>query len=140
MSAMPRGSDKHSPRIDENLAHDTRSLTHGAPVEARADEARAQEGAADDEPTTDALLNGELHPEQRGDDVLDHEEIEARSLLATYLRPSIWPADRDTLLACATETNAPADVLDRLSQLPDGEYSHTEAVWEALGGRVEFRP
>jgi len=28
---MARGSDKHSPRIDENLEHDTRSMTQGAP-------------------------------------------------------------------------------------------------------------
>ncbi|MDQ6725626.1 MAG: DUF2795 domain-containing protein [Actinomycetota bacterium] len=137
---MARGSDKHSPRIDENLAHDTRSLTQGAPSESRADEGRQQEGAADDEPTTDALLTGELHPEQRNRDALDHEEVEARSRLAAYLRPSIWPADRETLLACARELNAPPDVLDRLSRLPEGRFSHTEAVWEAVGGRVEFRP
>ncbi len=137
---MARGSDKHSPRIDENLAHDTQSLTRGAPMEARADEGRQQEGAADDEPTTDALLTGELHPEQRGEDTLDHEEIEARSRLASYLRPSIWPAGRDALVACARDLHAPADIVERISQLPDGEFSHTEAMWEALGGRVEFRP
>jgi len=136
---MPRGSDKHSPRIDENLDHDTRSLTHGSPTEARADEAREQEGAADDEPTTDALLTGEIHPEQRAKDALDHEEVEARSRLAAYLRPSVWPADRAALLACAIELHAPTDVVDRLGRLPDGTFSHTEAVWEALGGRVEFR-
>jgi len=137
---MARGSDKHSPRIDENLAHDTRPLTQGAPMESRADEARQQEGAADDEPTTDALLTGELHPEQRGPDALDHEEIEARSRLAAYLRPSIWPADRETLVTCAKELNAPPDVVERLSRLPEGEFSHTEAVWEAVGGQVELRP
>ena len=137
---MPRGSDKHSPRIDENLEHDTRSLIQGAPMESRADEARQQEGAADAEPTTDALLSGELHPEQANGDDLGHDEVEARSRLAAHLRPSIWPADRETLLACARELNAPPDVLDQLSQLPDGQFSHTEAVWEAIGGRVEYRP
>lgn len=137
---MARGSDKHSPRLDESLVHDTRPLTQGAPMEARADEARQQEGAADDEPTTDALLTGEIHPEQRSQDALDHDEVEARSRLAAYLLPSAWPADRDRLVACATEANAPPEVIDRLCQLPEGEFSHTEAVWEALGGRVEFRP
>ena len=137
---MPRGSDKHSPRIDESLEHDTRSLTQGAPSESRADEGRQQEGAADDEPTTDALLSGELHPEQMDEDELRHDEIEARSRLAAHLRPSIWPADRETLVACARELNAPPDILDLLSHLPDGEFSHTEAVWEAVGGRVEYRP
>lgn len=136
---MPRGSDKHSPRIDENLEHDTRSLVQGAPSESRADEARQQEGAADGEPTTDALLSGELHPEQRGEDDLGHDEVETRSRVAAHLRPSVWPADRDTLTACARALNAPPDILDLLSRLPEGEFSHTEAVWEALGGRVEFR-
>ena len=137
---MPRGSDKHSARIDDSLEHDTRPLTQGSPMEARADEARQQEGAADDEPTTDALLTGDLHPGQRQDALLDHDEAEARSRLASYLRPSIWPADRETLVACANDLNAPPDVLDRLRSLPDGTFSHTEAVWEATGGRVESRP
>ncbi|HEX3623215.1 MAG TPA: DUF2795 domain-containing protein [Acidimicrobiales bacterium] len=137
---MPRGSDKHSPRIDDSLEHDTRPLTQGAPMEARADEGRQQEGAADDEPTTDALLTGDIHPGERQDALLDHDEAEARSRLAAHLRPSIWPADRETLLACAEEMHAPPDILDRLRQLPDGMFSHTEAVWEASGGRVESRP
>ncbi len=134
---MPRGSDKHSPRLDESLDHDTRPLTQGAPVEARAEEARAQEGEADDEPTPDALLDGD-----RGvadPDVLTHDEVEARSVLAMHLRPSVWPADREVLIASARETNAPGWLLDELASLPDGTFTHTEAVWEALGGRVEFR-
>jgi len=138
---MPRGSDKHSPRIDDSLRHDTLPLTQGAPQEARADESRHQEGAADDEPITDALLTGDIHP---GQDVpeagLSHDDAEARSRLAAYLRPSIWPADRDALVACAEEMQAPPEVLDRLRRLPDGVYSHTEAVWEAGGGTVEYRP
>lgn len=137
---MERGSDKHSPRIDDSLEHDTRPLTQGSPSEARADEARHQEGAADDEPTTDALLTGDLHPEQASDAVLDHDEAEARSRLAAHLRPSVWPADRDELVRCATELHAPPDLLDQLRTLPDGTFTHTEAVWEALGGKVESRP
>ncbi|MGH9264441.1 MAG: DUF2795 domain-containing protein [Acidimicrobiales bacterium] len=137
---MARGSDKHSPRIDDGLEHDTRPLTQGAPMESRADEAREQEGAADGEPTTDALLSGDLHPDEGGENGLDHDEAEARSRIASFIRPSIWPADRGELLGCAEELNAPPDVLAELRRLPEGTYSHTEAVWEALGGRVEFRP
>ncbi len=109
-------------------------------MEARADEARHQEGAADGEPTTDTLLSGEIHPGEHSEAVLNHDEAEARSRLAASLRPSIWPADREALLACAEEMHASPDVLDRLRQLPDGTFSHTEAVWEATGGRVESRP
>ncbi len=137
---MERGSDKHSPRIDDGLEHDTRPLTQGSPSEARADEGRHQEGAADDEPTTDALLSGDLHPEQTSENGLDHDQAEARSRLAAHLRPSIWPADREAILGCAEELNAPPDLIERLRTLPDGTFSHTEAVWEALGGRVESRP
>ncbi|MDQ4071046.1 MAG: DUF2795 domain-containing protein [Actinomycetota bacterium] len=136
---MPRGSDKHSPRIDEGLESDTRSMTQGAPHEARADEGRQQEGAADGEPTPDALLSGDLHRGQPQEALLDHDEAEARSRMAAYLRPSIWPADRGELIACARELHAPGEVIDQLSRLPEGTYTHTEAVWEALGGRVEFR-
>src|SRR5947199_5846792 len=103
---MPRGSDKHSPRLDDSLEHDTDSLTRGAPVESRAEEYRTQEGAGDDEPTPDARLTGD-----RGrvdDDVLGYDEVEARSLLAAHLRPSVWPADRETIVACARDTAAPA--------------------------------
>jgi hypothetical protein len=137
---MDRGSDKHSPRIDDGLAHDTRPLTQGSPMESRADEARQQEGAADDEPTTDALLSGDVHPGQSQEALLDHDEAEARSRIATYLRPSIWPADRAALVACAEDLNAPPDVIRELSRLPEGTFTHTEAVWEALGGKVETRP
>jgi hypothetical protein len=137
---MPRGSDKHSPRIDDSLEHDTRSLTQGAPSESRADESRHQEGAGDDEPTTDALLTGDLHPEQAQESLLDHDEAEARSRLAAHLRPSIWPADREQLVECAQELHAPPNVLEQLRRLPDGTFTHTEAVWEALGGKVEHRP
>ena len=134
---MPRGSDKHSSRLDESLDHDTRPLTQGAPLEARAEEARAQEGEADDEPTTDAVLDGDRGVVDA--DTLTHDEVEARSLLAVHLRPSAWPADREALIASARETNAPAWLLEELASLPDGSFTHTEAVWEALGGRVEFR-
>lgn len=136
---MERGSDKHSPRIDDGLAHDTRPLTQGAPMESRADEAREQEGAADDEPTTDALLAGNLRAEQAGDALLDHDDAELRSRIASSLRPSIWPADRETLVACAEENHATPDVLEYLRRLPDGTFTHTEAVWEAVGGPVEYR-
>ena len=50
---MERGSDKHSPMLDEALKHDTASLTGGSPTESRSEEFREQEGPADGEPTPD---------------------------------------------------------------------------------------
>ena len=134
---MERGSDKHAPRVDEELKHDTGSLLHGSPVEARATEAREQEGPADDEPTPDALLTGDRPAPNP--DTLTHDEVEARAELARHLEPGAFPADRDALVASARRLNAPDSLIERLSSLPDGTFAHLEAVWEALGGRVEFR-
>ena len=133
---MERGSDKHNPREDEELKHDTGSLVHGSPVEARAHEEREQEGPGDDEPTPDALLTGEPAPNA---DALSHDEVEARTELARRLDPSVFPADRAALVANAQRRQAPPQLIERLSGLPDGTFDHVEAVWEALGGRVEFR-
>jgi hypothetical protein len=134
---MERGSDKHGRRLDEELADETRSLVQGAPTESRVEEHREQEPPAEGEPVPDALLTGD-----RGiprEDVLTHDEIEARTELARHLEPSVFPADRVALLASAERQNAPGAIIEALSGLPEGTFEHTEAVWEALGGRVEFR-
>jgi len=134
---MERSSNKHTPRIDEQLKHDVQSIVRGSPVEARADEAREQEGPADGEPTPDALLSGGRP--SATPDALSHDEVEARAELARHLRPSVFPADRETLIATARELNAPGAVVASLETLPAGTFAHMEAVWEALGGRVEYR-
>ena len=135
---MERGSDKHAARLDEQLEHDVRSMLQGAPVESRASEAREQEGAGEDDVSPDARLTGD-----RGltdEDVsLRDDEIEERSDLARHLEGSVFPATRDALVASARRMHAPEGLVDRLSQLPDRTYSHTESVWEALGGRKEPR-
>jgi phage shock protein A len=111
---LERGSDKHSPRVDEQLEHDTRSLTQGAPVESRVEEFREQEGPG--------------------------EDAEARSDIARFLDPSAFPADRDGLVANAESNNAPEVVLERLKAVPAGRtYDALPDVWAALGGTVEHR-
>jgi hypothetical protein len=114
---MERRSDKHGPLLDDALEHDVRSMLQGSPVESRADEGREQEGAATQ--------------------VLSDDEVDARAELARFIEPSVFPADRDALLDSARGQHAPDSVLDRLARLPDGTYTHTQAVWEALGGHTE---
>jgi hypothetical protein len=115
---VERGSDKHSPRLDEGLKHDTRSVVQGSPVEARAEEARSQEDAGDGERTW----------------------INDRAELARHLDPSVYPATKDALLADAEKNSAPEWIFDALGQLPDGQSFQTnEEVWEALGGVREQR-
>jgi Protein of unknown function (DUF2795) len=133
---LERGSDKHSPRVDEELEHETRSLRQGAPVESRVEEHREQEGPGDGQPTPDARLAG-----GRGAGAsLDLDDAETRADIARFLTPSAFPADRDALVADAEANHAPDEVLARLRALPAGRaYGNVQDVWAALGGTVEHR-
>jgi hypothetical protein len=134
---MDRGSDKHSSRLDEELKARTRSMVQGSPVEARASEAREQEGPAEGEPMPDSrLLGGRVQAD--GTHPTD-EELEARAELARHLNPSQFPSDPAALVAAAQANHAPAWVIDALGALPEATYPNTEAVWEALGGSRERR-
>jgi Protein of unknown function (DUF2795) len=131
---LERGSDKHSPRVDEQLEHETRSLQQGSPVESRVEEHREQEGPGDDQPTPSALLTGG----RTGS--LDLDDAEARSDIARYLDPAAFPADREGLLDNAEANHAPEAVLERLQALPDDRtYQGLPDVWSALGGTAEHR-
>jgi len=133
---LERGSDKHSPRVDEQLDHDTRSLRQGAPVESRVEEHREQEGPGEDQPTPDARLTGGRATAAS----LDLDDAEARADIARFLTPSAFPADREALLADAEGNHAPATVVERLQALPAGRtFENVQDVWRALGGAVEHR-
>jgi hypothetical protein len=133
---VERGSDKHSPRVDEELAHETRSLQQGSPVESRVEEFREQEGPGDGQPTPDARLAGGRATAAS----LDLDDAEARADIARFLTPSAFPADREALLADAQGNQAPEAVLERLQALPRGRsYENVQDVWGALGGTVEHR-
>jgi hypothetical protein len=132
---LERGSDKHAPRVDEELVHEVEPLERGAPLEPRVEEFREQEPAGDDEPVVDARLTG-----GRSAGPMDADELEARSELARSVEPSTFPADRQALLESARRNHAPQPVLDRLARLPEGRtFENVEAVWLALGGGVERR-
>ena len=133
---MERGSDKHSPRVDEQLEHETRSLQQGAPVESRVEEHREQEGPGDDQPTPSARLTGGRATAAS----LDLDDAETRADIARVLNPSAFPADREALLADAEANQAPAGVVERLQALPAGRaYENVQDIWRALGGTVEHR-
>ncbi len=117
---MDRGSDKTSPRVDDELEKETDSLQRGSPVSSRAEDFREQEGSGEDEPDTDARPT--VGP------------AEARGDLARHLQPSVFPADRERLLQSAREMNAPQSMLELLEGIPaDSQFSNVQEVWEALG-------
>jgi Protein of unknown function (DUF2795) len=133
---VERGSDKHSPRLDEELDHETRSLQQGAPVESRVEEHREQEGPGEGQPTPDARLAGGRATAGS----LDLDDAEARADIARFLTPSVFPADRERLVADAESNQATEEVLDRLRALPAGRaFENVQDVWGALGGTVEHR-
>lgn len=114
------------------MEHEVRSLTQGQPIETRSRDDLLQEGP---------LPNPAARPDHPGTPAgLDENDITLRSRLATSLRPSAFPADRDLLLQVAAEEHAPEEVLSMLDGLPAGRsWDRLEQVWEALGGPTEHR-
>jgi len=133
---VERGSDKHSPMVDEALKHDTASLWHGGPAEARSEEFREQEGPAEGEPTPDARLRGGGEIPGFG---LSLDDLNGRAELARYLEHRKFPARPDELAARARERHAPDAIVEQLRSAPDRVYETVSEVWAALGGRVEPR-
>jgi Protein of unknown function (DUF2795) len=131
---VERGSDKHSPMVDEALKHDTASIWHGGPNESRSEEFREQEGPAEGEPTPDARIRGGGEIPGTG---LSLDDLNGRAELARYLEHRRFPARPDELAAHARERHAPDAVLALLERAPDQVYETVAEVWVALGGRVE---
>ena len=130
---MERDSNKHAQWVDERLDRETKPLREGAPTESRAEDEFVQQIDVPAEP--DSILS------RTGDEPSPtHGEVEARSELARWLRPSEFPAERDRLLTTARARQAPDAIVTALSRLPDDvTYPTVERVWEALGHRGERR-
>ncbi len=74
------------------------------------------------------------------DPALDANEAEQRSKIATSLKQTIFPADKQTLVQDARDNYADHWVISRLEQLPDdGKFDNVQRIWEALGGSEEHR-
>jgi hypothetical protein len=122
---MERGSNKHSPEVDDQMAAEARGVTR-APGSGRVDDGRDPEPIGDrDEPagTGDPLITDpETHPH------------EALARFASYLRRTAFPADREHLLIEANDNHAPDDVVDLISGLPDGSFRTVTEAWEKTPG------
>jgi hypothetical protein len=73
-------------------------------------------------------------PEEGGSPTgMTPEEREVRSRLGTFLRRSVFPADRSALVDEARENNAPEGVVAVLRRLPDGvTYQTVAEVWAGI--------
>jgi len=134
---MERGSDKHSPRLDEQMSHETEGLVRGGHTN-RAEEWRDPEPPGEDQPEPDRAPNSTLVGGTPPG--MDADDVEGRAQLAGYLGKEIYPAVRDILLDRVIDMNAPDAVIDLVKRLPSGrEYANVNEVWEAVGGNVETR-
>jgi hypothetical protein len=107
---MERGSTKHGPILDEQMARET--------------------------PTPSTVP---VHPTIGGAPPgMTHDEVEERSRLGRFIPRSSLPGDREELVLGATHLGAPDDILQQLAGLPDGEtYQTVNEVWAALGHNNE---
>jgi hypothetical protein len=130
-----RGSDKHGSRQDEAMAKEVEGLVRGG-KSTHAQEWKEAEPSAEGDPQADRAPNQDLMgatPEG-----MTAGDVEGRSQLASYLGRSPFPGDRQALIDAATEASAPAAVLDRLQQLPEGQqFTNVDEVWTTLGGGHE---
>ncbi len=61
-------------------------------------------------------------------------DVEHRAAIAEALGKEVWPADRETLVAKAQESNATGRVLADLRRLPEGQrFENVQDVARALG-------
>lgn len=130
---MERQSDKHNPRLDEEMKKQVAPLTN-ATTESRAQEARMSEPPADGEPVPDAVLSSRGGPAS-----LTHDEVELRQELARFLDTNIWPASREEIISNAESHNATAQALEHLRRLPQQTYPGFPEVWETISGHREPR-
>ncbi|MBL7260585.1 DUF2795 domain-containing protein [Actinoplanes sp. LDG1-01] len=118
---MDRGSNKHSARVDDELAQEVRDLVQGVGG-GHADESRVPEPPADGEPNVSPIL--------------EDGEANDISRFGRYIGRSALPGDRVKLRDSAETLLAPDDVLADIDSLPEGQEFQTVAeIWSALGRR-----
>ena len=128
---MERGSTKHGPRLDEEMAFEVQSQTTGGAAGSRAEEWREPEPSGDDQPDNTWALGD--HLPGGAPPGMTREEVQQRSELGRYIASAL-PADRDALIVAVQEAYAPDHILDQVRQLPEqGTFDTVNQVWAALG-------
>ena len=130
---MEGRSDKHGPRLDDQMSSESEPMERGGPETGRVEDHRLTEPTGTGRPSPDPADAGETGTE------LGPAGVRSRSELARHLDPSVFPAGRDDLIASVADRPDAEEVADVLRRLPDGRYENVQDVWEALGGG-EDRP
>jgi hypothetical protein len=132
---VERGSDKVSPREDEQRKHETEGLIRSG-HSTHAEEWKDPEPVGEDQPDADLAPDGTLHggvPEGMTED-----DVEGRAELAGYIGREAYPMVREQVINLVIDKHAPDRVISLVRRLPAGrEFHNANEVWSALGGHVE---
>lgn len=132
---VERGSDKVSPREDEQRKHETEGLVRSGHT-THAEEWKDPEPVGEDQPDADLAPSGTLHGGTP--DGMDADDVEGRAELAAFLGKDAYPLIREQVLDLVIDGHAPDRVIDLVRRLPSGrEFHNINDVWTALGGHVE---
>jgi len=132
---VDRGSDKVSPRLDDELKHETEGLVRSG-HSTHAEEWKDPEPPGEDQPAADRAADGNLYGGTPAG--MEPDDVEGRSELASYLGKDCYPMVRAQVIDLVMDRNAPDRVVDLVKRLPsDREFTNVNEIWSALGGRVE---
>jgi len=126
---MDRGSNKHSPRVDDEMAAEVRGIVQGT-AGGRAEEWKMAEPSGEDQPQVSLVPDEEVARGEPGG--VGSPQGEAFSRFGSYIGLSALPGDRAALLKSAQDLEAPDDVVARISTLPEGTiFQNVAQAWEA---------
>jgi len=132
---MDRGSNKHGPRLDEQLAHEVGGLT-SAGRSTHAEEWRDPEPSGEDQPDVDRAPDGTLVGGTPAG--ITPDEVELRSQVAAALGKEVWPATGAVLVRRAQANSAADRVVELLRRLDgDQRYENLQHAWTSLGAGAE---
>ena len=132
---MDRGSDKVSPRADEELKHQTQGLVRSGHT-THAEEWKDPEPIGEDQPDADLAPDGTLHGGTPSG--MTGDDIEGRAELAGYIGKDAYPLIGQQVLELVMDGQAPVRVIDLVRRLPSGrEFHNINDIWTSLGGHVE---
>jgi hypothetical protein len=127
---MERGSNKHSPRVDDQLENEVRGTLHGT-AGGRAEEWRVAEPPGEDQPEITLVPEGGYGRGEPGG--VGNAEADQLSRFGRYIGKSALPGEREALERSAHDLNAPDDVLEALHRLPPRTtYRTVTEVWQAI--------
>jgi hypothetical protein len=128
---MDRGSSKHSPRVDDQMADEVRGTVQGV-AGARAEEWKMAEPSGEDQPEVTVVPDQDDSLGEPGG--VGNPAAEQFSRFGSYIGRAALPGDKSALIRSARDLDAPDDVLAVLEGLPDGATYRTVAeVWTAAG-------